>query len=203
MTTYQTHSKYLMGLRMSDFKAHEEIQGIWSRTTTRHLDERGFFSEVFRLTNIEFNPVSFKQQNLSYSKKLVRRGMHVQEDQWQLVTLISGNVIDVLLDVRMNSSTFGKFARFDLGCEPEEVNQLLVSPGIAHGFGVLSDDAYMLYASNRYYGETQETGIACQTSELENAWPKNEWIESPRDRSFPRLHDVKNKGTLNSFSKKN
>jgi dTDP-4-dehydrorhamnose 3,5-epimerase len=202
MTTYQIHSKYLMGLRMSDFKAHEEIQGIWSRTTTRHLDERGFFSELFRLNKIEFNPVNFKQQNLSYSEKLVRRGMHVQENQWQLVTLLSGTVIDILLDVRIDSSTFGKFARFDLGCEPNEVNQLLVSPGIAHGFGVLSDDAYMLYASDRYYGETQETGIACQTPEIENAWPKNEWIESPRDRSFPQLHDAKNKGTLNSFTKK-
>jgi dTDP-4-dehydrorhamnose 3,5-epimerase len=187
---------------MSDFKAHEEIQGIWSRTTTRHLDERGFFSELFRLNEIEFNPVNFKQQNLSYSKKMVRRGMHVQENQWQLVTLLSGAVIDVLLDVRINSSTFGKFARFDLKCGSEEVSQLLLSPGIAHGFGVLSDDAYMLYVSDRYYGETQETGVSCQTAELENAWPKNEWIESPRDRSFLQLNDAKNTGTLNNFSVK-
>lgn len=191
-----------MGFRMSDYKAHEVIQGIWSRTTTRHLDERGFFSELFRLNGIEFNQVNFKQQNLSYSKKMVRRGMHVQENQWQLVTLLSGVVIDVLLDVRINSSTFGKFARFDLKCEPEEVSQLLLSPGIAHGFGVLSDDAYMLYASDRYYGETQETGVSCQTAELENAWPKNEWIESPRDKSFLQLKHAKNTGTLNNFSVK-
>lgn len=203
MKTYQTHSNYLMGFRMPNFKAHEEIQGIWSQTTTRHLDERGFFSELFRLNKIDFNPVNFKQQNLSYSKKLVRRGMHVQENQWQLVTLLSGAVIDVLLDVRIDSSTFGKFARFDLGCEPDEVNQLLVSPGIAHGFGVLSEDAFMLYASDRYYGETQETGVSCQTTELENAWPKNDWIESSRDRSFLQLSEAKNKGTLNNFSKKN
>ena len=202
MKTYQTLSKYLMGFRMSDFKAHEEIQGIWSRTTTRHLDERGFFSELFRLNKIEFNPVNFKQQNLSYSKKMIRRGMHVQENQWQLVTLIAGAVIDVLLDVRVDSSTFGKFARFDLTSESNDVNQLLVSPGIAHGFGVLSDDAYMLYASDRYYGETHETGVSCQTSELENAWPKNEWVESLRDKSFPQLNDAKNTGTLNSFSTK-
>lgn len=187
---------------MSDLKAHEEIQGIWSRTTARHLDERGFFSELFRMTEIEFNQVNFKQQNLSYSKKMVRRGMHVQENQWQLVTLLSGTVIDVLLDVRINSSTFGKFARFELKCESGEVNQLLISPGIAHGFGVLSDDAYILYASDRYYGETKETGVSCQTAELENAWPKNEWIESPRDRTFLQLNDAKKTGTLNSFSVK-
>jgi dTDP-4-dehydrorhamnose 3,5-epimerase len=187
---------------MSDFKAHKEIQGIWSRTTTRHLDERGFFSELFRLDKIEFNPVNFKQQNLSYSKKMVRRGMHVQENQWQLITLMSGAVIDVLLDVRINSSTFGKFARFDLKSESDEVNQLLVSPGIAHGFGVLSDDAFMLYASDRYYGETAETGVSCQTAELENAWPKNEWIESPRDKTFLQLIDAKNAGTLSIFSTK-
>lgn len=188
---------------MPDFKAHEEIQGIWSRTTNRHLDERGFFSELFRLNKIDFNPVNFKQQNLSYSKKLVRRGMHVQENQWQLVTLLSGAVIDVLLDVRVDSSTFGKFAKFQLRNELNEVSQLLISPGIAHGFGVLSDDAYMLYASDRYYGETQETGISCQTTELENAWPKSEWIESSRDRSFLQLSEAKHKGTLNNFSKKN
>lgn len=203
MKTYQTLSKYLMGFRMSNFKAHEEIQGIWSRTTTRHLDERGFFSELFRLNNIEFNPVNFKQQNLSYSKKMVRRGMHVQENQWQLVTLLSGAVIDVLMDVRINSSTFGKFAKFNLISKPNEINQLLVSPGIAHGFGVLSDDAYMLYASNRYYGETQETGVSCETAELEDAWPKNKWIESSRDRSFPLLNDAKRLRTLNNLTIEN
>ena len=188
---------------MSDFKAHEEIQGIWSRTTTRYIDERGFFSELFRLNNIEFNPVNFKQQNLSYSKKMVRRGMHVQENQWQLVTLLSGAVIDVLMDVRINSSTFGKFAKFNLISKPNEINQLLVSPGIAHGFGVLSDDAYMLYASNRYYGETQETGVSCETAELEDAWPKNKWIESSRDRSFPLLNDAKRLKTLNNLTIEN
>ena len=203
MKTFQTLLKYLMGFRMSDFKAHGEIQGIWSRATTRHVDERGFFSELIRLNKIEFNPVDFKQQNLSYSKKMVRRGMHIQENQWQLVTLLSGAVIDVLLDVRIDSSTFGKFARFNLKSETDEINQLLVAPGIAHGFGVLSNDAYMLYASDRYYGETHETGVSCQTAELENAWPKNEWVESARDKSFLQLNDAKNTGTLNSFSRKN
>lgn len=188
---------------MSDFKAHEEIKGIWSRTTTRHLDERGFFSELFRFNKLEFKPVNFKQQNLSFSKKMVRRGMHIQENQWQLVTLLSGAVIDVLLDVRMDSSTFGKFARFDLKSGFDGVNQLLVSPGIAHGFGVLSDNAYMLYASDRYYGETHETGVSCQTAELEKAWPKFEWIESVRDSSFLHLCDAKNSGTLNRFFTKN
>jgi dTDP-4-dehydrorhamnose 3,5-epimerase len=188
---------------MSDFKAHQEIHGIWSRTTTRYHDDRGFFSELFRLSKIEFTPVNFKQQNLSYSKKMVRRGMHVQENQWQLVTLLSGTVIDVLLDVRIDSSTFGKFTSFTLTTNSDEVNQILISPGIAHGFGVLSEDAYMLYASNRYYGETPETGVSCQTSELENIWPKIEWIESSRDRSFLQLNDAKNSGTLKSFSTKN
>jgi dTDP-4-dehydrorhamnose 3,5-epimerase len=128
--------------------------------------------------------------------------MHIQENQWQLVTLLSGAVIDILLDVRMDSLTFGKFARFNLNSESDEINQILVSPGIAHGFGVLSDDAYMLYASDRYYGETHETGVSCQTAELENAWPKNEWIESSRDKSFLQLKDVKNTGTLSLFSRK-
>lgn len=188
---------------MSEFKAHEEIQGIWSRTTVRYLDERGFFSELFRLSKIEFESINFKQYNLSYSKKMVRRGMHVQENQWQLVTLLSGSVIDVLLDVRINSSTFGKFARFNLKSEPNKINQLLVSPGIAHGFGVLSDNAYILYASDRYYGETPEIGVSCQSEELKFAWPKNKWIESLRDKSFQQLSDAKNLGTLNIFSSNN
>jgi len=184
---------------MSDFKAHEEIKGIWSRTTTRHHDDRGFFAELFRLSKLESIPVNFKQQNLSYSKKMVRRGMHAQENQWQLVTLLSGTVIDVLLDIRINSLTFGKFASYDLNSDSDEVNQLLVSPGIAHGFGVLSEEAYMLYSSDQYYGETNEAGISCRSAELENAWPNDNWIESLRDRSFPKLSEAKNSGVLDSY----
>jgi dTDP-4-dehydrorhamnose 3,5-epimerase len=113
--------------------------------------------------------------------------------------LVSGNVIDVLLDIRLDSSTFGKFASYDLKCDPGVINQLLVSPGIAHGFGVLSENAYMLYSSDRYYGETNETGISCASTELESAWPKNDWIESLRDRSFPELSEAKRLGSLNNF----
>ena len=174
---------------MSEFKAHEEIKGIWSRMTTRHYDDRGFFTELFRLSKLESTPVNFKQQNLSYSTKMVRRGMHVQENQWQLVTLLSGTVVDILLDIRINSSTFGKFASYDLNSNSNEVNQLLVSPGIAHGFGVLSDEAYMLYSSD-------------QSVELESAWPNNNWIESLRDRSFLKLSEAKNSGMLDSYSTK-
>jgi len=187
---------------MLDFKPHSDITGIWSRSTTQHYDNRGFFSEILRLNEIELMSVNFKQQNLSQSKKMVRRGMHVQENQWQLITLVSGNVVDILLDIRIGSSTFGKFASYDLKCDSGEINQLLVSPGIAHGFGVLSENAYMLYSSDRYYGETNETGISCVTAELENAWPKNNWIESLRDRSFPDLREAKRLGILNNFTTK-
>ena len=187
---------------MSEFKAHEEIKGIWSRMTTRHYDDRGFFTELFRLSKLESTPVNFKQQNLSYSTKMVRRGMHVQENQWQLVTLLSGTVVDILMDIRINSSTFGKFASYDLNSNSNEVNQLLVSPGIAHGFGVLSDEAYMLYSSDQYFGETKEAGISCQSVELESAWPNNNWIESLRDRSFLKLSEAKNSGMLDSYSTK-
>jgi len=185
---------------MLDFKPHADIAGIWSRTTTQHYDDRGFFSEIIRLSELELMQVNFKQQNLSYSKKMVRRGMHVQENQWQLITLVSGNVIDVLLDIRLDSSTFGKFVTYDLKCDPGEINQLLVSPGIAHGFGVLSENAYMLYSSDRYYEETNETGISCAAAELESAWPKNNWIESLRDKSFPELSEAKRLGSLNNFT---
>ena len=187
---------------MSDFKPHAEIKGIWSRTTTRHYDDRGFFSEILRLNELELMSVNFKQQNLSYSKKMVRRGMHAQERQWQLVTLVSGNVIDVLLDIRVDSSTFGKFASYNLRCDSGEVNQLLVAPGVAHGFGVLSEDANILYSSDRYYGETNETGISCVTTELESAWPSNTWIESLRDRSFLELSEAKKLGALDNFTTK-
>ena len=187
---------------MLDFKPHADIAGIWSRTTTRHYDDRGFFSEIIRLSEVELMQVNFKQQNLSYSKKMVRRGMHVQKNQWQLITLVSGNLIDVLLDIRLDSTTFGKFASYDLKSESGEINQLIVSPGIAHGFGVLSENAYMLYSSDRYYGETIETGISCVTAELDNAWPKNNWIESLRDRSFPDLSEAKRLGILNNFTTK-
>jgi dTDP-4-dehydrorhamnose 3,5-epimerase len=187
---------------MSDFKPHGEINGIWSRTTTRHHDDRGFFSEILRLNELETMSVNFKQQNLSYSKKMVRRGMHAQEKQWQLITLVSGHVIDVLLDIRVDSSTFGKFASYELKHDSNAVNQLLVSPGIAHGFGVLSEDANMLYLSDRYYGETNEIGISCVTTELESAWPRNKWIESLRDKSFLELSEAKKTGILSNFTTK-
>ena len=169
----------------------EEIGGIpqaWVRDVPHFHDHRGYFSEEFRKSSAPKATPDFIQDSLSYSRKNVLRGMHLQVNQWQLVTLVKGELIDVLIDLRESSPTY--LESISLNLSDSGKSQLLLGPGIAHGYGVLSEDAILHYKSSVYYGDTPQFGLNWISEELDSHWPKREWVVSERDSNFPVTQDL-------------
>jgi len=157
---------------------------------TPHLfnDERGYFFENFNHSIFKQNQINlnFIQENFSKSKKNVIRGLHFQKNpkaQAKLVTAISGEIFDVAVDLRKNSSTFGKW----VGEILSETNHksLYVPEGFAHGFCVLSEYASMVYKINKEYSPEYEQGIIWNDPELDISWPISKPILSEKDQNLP------------------
>lgn len=173
---------------MSEFRQIRGISEAWIRSVPRYHDNRGFFSELFRKVNPPTQVPDFIQDSLSFSHKNVLRGMHIQIDQWQLVTLVKGEVVDILIDLRSHSPTY--LESVSLNLSEDKDNQLLVAPGIVHGYGVLSDEAIIHYKSSVYYGHTSQFGLNWASPELKHHWPMSDWVVSERDLAFPLLDQL-------------
>lgn len=167
---------------MNEFSRIEGISGVWARKSEIFLDERGYFFEEIRKSCIMVGVPDFIQDSISYSNKNVLRGMHIQHEQWQLVTLLSGHVIDVVFNLDKNSSEYKLSSSISLMWDG--INQLLIKPGIAHGFAVLSENAMIHYKSNVYFGETPQFGVHWKSKEIVHHWPNQSWKISERDSSF-------------------
>ncbi|WP_034060397.1 dTDP-4-dehydrorhamnose 3,5-epimerase [Lacinutrix jangbogonensis] len=150
-------------------------------------DKRGYFLESFNvikfkdLTNSE---TIFVQDNESYSTKGVLRGLHYQTGehaQAKLVRVVKGKVLDVAVDLRKNSKTFGGYISVELS--EENKKQLFVPRGFAHGFIVLSDIAIFSYKCDNYYNKDSEQGIIFNDTDLNIDWKlsKKEFIVSEKD----------------------
>jgi len=173
---------------MASFIEIEGLSGVWAREITRYPDNRGFFSEEFRMSESPVPIPNFVQDSLSFSRENVLRGLHLQIGQWQLVTLLGGALQDVLIDISPTSPTFKQ--TISLKLSEEGLNQLLLGPGIAHGYGVISDESLIHYKSTVYYGESPQFGVHWSSMELQHHWPKNSWVISDRDAQFPILQDL-------------
>jgi dTDP-4-dehydrorhamnose 3,5-epimerase len=158
-----------------------------------HGDERGFFHESYR-RNVYGDlgiPEEFVQDNHSRSRKGVVRGMHFQVGRGaaKLVRCGRGAIVDVVVDLRRGSPTFGDWESFELN--DENLHQIYVPIGFAHGFCVLSEVADVLYKQAPYYDESIERGIAYNDPDVGIAWPEGiELIPSQRDANAPHLSDV-------------
>ena len=137
-------------------------------------DDRGFFFESFN--QIDFNEatglaVNFVQDNHSKSARNVLRGLHYQirQQQGKLVRVVAGEVFDVAVDIRRNSATFGQWVGEVLSAD--NMRQLWVPPGLAHGFVVLSESAEFLYKTTDYYAPEFERSIAWNDPKLAIKWP--------------------------------
>lgn len=141
---------------------------------TLHGDDRGYFAETFRqdlFNNAIGRNINFIQDNESKSSKGVLRGLHYQVapySQSKLVRVIQGAVMDVVVDIRKSSSTFGQHLSFELTSNNK--HQLFVPEGFAHGFVVLSDIATFSYKVDSYYAPEHERGIAYNDKELKINW---------------------------------
>jgi dTDP-4-dehydrorhamnose 3,5-epimerase len=161
-----------------------------------HGDSRGYFVETFRQDKIEEflgYQINFCQDNESKSSKGVLRGLHYQlppHAQTKLVRVIHGRVLDVAVDVRKNSPTFGKYVAVELSGENKK--QLLIPRGFAHGFVVLEDDTIFAYKVDNYYSPQCDRGIAFDDKNLNIDWilNHNELNLSAKDTTQPKLNET-------------
>ena len=162
-----------------------------------HGDDRGYFVETFRADKLEeflgFK-LNFGQDNESKSSKGVLRGLHYQlppHAQTKLVRVIQGRVLDVAVDIRRNSPTFGQHVAVELSAENKK--QLLVPRGFAHGFVVLEDDTIFAYKVDNYYSPECDRGIAFDDESLNIDWvlEKEELKLSDKDTKQPKLNETK------------
>jgi dTDP-4-dehydrorhamnose 3,5-epimerase len=159
-------------------------------------DDRGYFSETFRKDLFEEfigYKVNFCQENESKSSFGVLRGLHYQLPpfaQSKLVRVIEGSVLDVAVDIRRGSSTFGKYEAIELSAENKK--QLFIPRGFAHGFLVLSDFATFSYRVDNYYSPSHDRGLAYNSVDLGIDWllPENELKLSSKDKMLPGLSDI-------------
>ena len=170
-----------------------------------HGDSRGYFVETFVSNKLEEflgYKINFCQDNESKSSKGVLRGLHYQlppHAQTKLVRVIHGRVLDVAVDIRKNSPTFGKYVAVLLSAENKK--QLLVPRGFAHGFVVLEDDTVFAYKVDNYYSPQCDRGIAFDDENLNIDWILNhdELNLSAKDTKQPKLFDIKDDKEIFEF----
>ena len=161
-----------------------------------HGDSRGYFVETFVSNKLEEflgYKINFCQDNESKSSKGVLRGLHYQlppHAQTKLVRVIHGRVLDVAVDIRKNSPTFGKYVAVELSGENKK--QLLIPRGFAHGFVVLEDDTVFAYKVDNYYSPECDRGIAFDDKNLNIDWILNhdELNLSAKDIKQPKLNET-------------
>jgi dTDP-4-dehydrorhamnose 3,5-epimerase len=174
-------------------RLESRIDGPVLVSPTVHGDHRGFFHETYRRNVYEDLGIKdeFVQDNHSRSSKGIVRGMHFQvgDGMAKLVRCASGAILDVVVDLRRGSPTFGEWEGFQL--DDENLHQLYVPIGFAHGFCVTGDSADVMYKCSGYYDESIERGIAYNDPEVGVEWPQGiELIPSERDATAPRLSEV-------------
>jgi len=168
-----------------------EIEGPLLITPKVFHDDRGYFYESYNETQMLANgiPYKFLQDNQSCSRKGVLRGLHFQAppfEQGKLVRVIRGSVLDVAVDIRKSSPTYGQY----IGVTLSEVNQkmLWIPPGFAHGFLSLEEDTIFLYKCTNVYDKASEGGLIWNDPDLRIDWGITDPLVSPRDLELPALH---------------
>ncbi len=170
------------------------LDGAYIIYPTIYSDDRGCFFESYRSSVLEENgiPTSFVQDNESYSQYGVIRGLHYQAGdfaQGKLVRVVSGEVLDVIVDIRKDSATYGKHISVILNDVAKK--QLYIPPGFAHGFAVLSPSAVFSYKCTEYYHPEAEYGILYNDAELGIDWaiPEGDRIVSEKDFKLPAFNN--------------
>ena len=144
-----------------------------------YKDTRGYFRELYLQNHFKTN---FPFDVMSYSKKNVLRGLHLQakKPQAKLITVMSGEIYDVSVDCRLNSKTFGK--HFSIKLSSKENTSLLIPEGFAHGFYTLSGNVVLHYKCSNYRHKNSETGILWNDKKLKIRWPAKRPIISIKDK---------------------
>ncbi len=160
-------------------------------------DIRGHFFESFNqniFNQLIGQSVNFIQDNESFSSKGVLRGLHYQKGEYaqgKLVRVIKGKVLDIAVDIRSGSTTFGEYISLELSQENKK--QLYIPRGFAHGFIVLSDNAVFSYKCDNFYNKESERGIIYNDEDLKIDWRlnKEDIIVSEKDQLLPNFRTLK------------
>lgn len=173
-----------------------DIEGVVIVEPKVFGDERGYFMESFSERDFEVHTglnVRFVQDNESCSKRGVLRGLHFQKEpyaQAKLVRVVRGRVLDVAVDIRPESPTFGKYVMTELSGDNHR--QMFIPKGFAHGYVVLEDDTVFQYKCDEYYHPEAEGGIAWNDPQIGIEWPiaEGEVILSEKDKNRPLLSEI-------------
>ena len=181
------YSMQVLGTDIADIKLLKPV---------RHVDSRGFFSEVFREDALQEHgiDIQFVQDNHSLSvNKGVVRGLHFQippSAQAKLLRVTAGSIFDVAVDIRWGSPSFGR--HFAGVLSAADWNQILIPEGFAHGYCTLEPDTAVIYKVNAYYSPEHDRGLLWNDPALGIAWPvsANEALVSDKDRTHPVLSEL-------------
>ena len=170
-----------------------EIEGLLIIQPDVFKDDRGFFFESFSKQRYEELGITdeFVQDNFSKSKKGTVRGLHYQvgeKAQGKLCQVLDGEVLDVAVDIRFNSPTFGKY--FSQVLNSQNKLQLWIPAGFAHGFSVLSDEAIFSYKCTNYYSKLHERAILFNDPDLQINWKIEQPIVSEKDLKAAKFKDI-------------
>jgi dTDP-4-dehydrorhamnose 3,5-epimerase len=174
-----------------------EFPGLFLFEPLAFEDDRGYFFESYNQQVFTQNRIKtvFVQDNQSYSLGGVIRGLHYQLEphaQSKLVRVISGRILDVVLDIRKGSPSYGRSLSVELGAMNRK--QLYIPRGFAHGFSVLSETAEVMYKCDAYYNRESEAGILYKDPALNIEWqvPAHRVLVSPKDSQLPVFADCRN-----------
>jgi dTDP-4-dehydrorhamnose 3,5-epimerase len=176
---------------MAFHKSETPIEGLWVIKPDVFGDKRGFFTELYNQKHFEaigLGHLNFVQDNLSSSRKGIVRGLHFQAPphaQGKLVTVLQGAVLDVAVDNRKGSPTYGQHYAIEL--HADELTLFYIPPGFAHGFQVLSDHCLFSYKCTHFYNRPAEGGLRWDDPELNIPWRELEAVVSEKDKQLPEL----------------
>ena len=162
----------------------------------KHGDHRGFFSETYNKRDLAEAGIhlDFVQDNQSLSQNAgTIRGLHYQGEPWaqdKLVRVIRGRILDIAVDMRRSSATFGQWVSAEISAS--EWNQILVPAGFAHGICTLEPDTELIYKVTAYYAPSHDFGVRWNDPKLNIQWPYSEdkLTLSPRDKALPLFHEA-------------
>ena len=171
-------------------KTKTKFKDLFLIQQDRFLDNRGYFKELIKENN--FN-LKFPFVVMSYSKKNVIRGLHIQtkNSQGKFLSVIKGKIFDVALDLRKNSKTYGKY--FNCILSEKNSKSIYIPPGFAHGFCGLDKENYVIYSCTKYRNSRTEVGIKFDDPFLKIKWPVKKPIVSIKDRKNISFNEYEKK----------
>jgi dTDP-4-dehydrorhamnose 3,5-epimerase len=180
------------------------IEGVWEFSPLLRPDDRGVFLEAFKESEFEAavgHPFTLKQMNISTSRIDTVRGVHfadVPPGQAKYVQCFSGRILDVVVDIRVGSPTFGQWDAAELG--DDDRRGLYIAEGLGHAFCALTESVTVGYLCSEPYAPTREHGIHPLDPELGLPWPTADVVISPKDAAAPTLAEALEQGLLPDYA---